>query len=269
MPSGGGTVLPGAMPFLHRWWGNPMFSWLARAWFKAPIHDVWCGMRGFRRDFWDSLRQRCAGMEFATEMVIRASHAGARISEVPITLHPDGRKSHGSHLRTFRDGFRNLAFYLMCSPRWLYVMPGVVLCLLGLLAYALALPNAHIAGLVFDAHTLLFGSMAVLAGYQLLWFAVLTKVFAIGEGLLPPDERLDRLRQIATPKRGVLLGLLAVAAGGALMGWAVVEWWHAGWGELSYPRTMRRVVPGVTLAVLGIQTVAASFMASLLAMRRN
>lgn len=269
LPSGGGKVLPGAMPFLHRWWGNPMFSWLARMWFKAPVHDVHCGMRGFRRDFWLALDQRCTGMEFATEMIIRASLGKARIAEVPITLHPDGRKAHGPHLRTFRDGFRHLRYYLMCSPRWLYVAPGLMLCGLGALAYVLALPNLRIGGLAFDANTLLFGSMGMLAGYQLLWFAFLTKLFAVGEGLLPASKFFDRLMGMATFKRGVLLGLAALAASGVLMGWAVLEWWHAGWGELSYPRTMRRVVPGVTLGVLGIQTMAASFMGSLLAMRRR
>ena len=131
LPAGGGTVKPGAMPFLHRWWGNPMFSFLVRLWFGAPIHDVYCGLRGFRRDFKQSLTQRCTGMEFATEMIIKASLKKAQIAEVPITLHPDGRKAHAPHLKTFRDGWRTLRFFLMCSPKWLFLVPGGILIFLG------------------------------------------------------------------------------------------------------------------------------------------
>jgi glycosyltransferase involved in cell wall biosynthesis len=127
LPSGGGSIAPGAMPKLHRWWGNPMFSWLARRWFGAPIHDVYCGLRGFTKDLYGRLDQRCTGMEFATEMIIKASLSGAAISEVPITLHVDGRKTRAPHLKTFRDGWRTLRFFLMCSPRWLFLMPGMLL----------------------------------------------------------------------------------------------------------------------------------------------
>jgi hypothetical protein len=131
------------MPFLHRWWGNPMFSVMARHWFKATaIHDVYCGLRGFSKEFYQRLNQRCTGMEFATEMIIKASLFREKISEVPITLHPDGRKSHPPHLRTFRDGWRTLRFFLMYSPRWLFVVPGILLILFGLIGYGLAMPGA-------------------------------------------------------------------------------------------------------------------------------
>ena len=124
LPSGGGVVKPGAMPFLHRAWGNPMFSFLARWWFKSPLHDVYCGLRGFRKDVYYLLDQRCTGMEFATEMIIKASLYGAKIAEVPITLHPDGRRDHAPHLRTFRDGWRTIRLFFICSPRWLFFVPG-------------------------------------------------------------------------------------------------------------------------------------------------
>ncbi len=127
LPSGGGTVLPGAMPLLHRWWGNPIFSLLVKRWFNAPINDVYCGLRGFTKDFYQDLNQRCSGMEFATEMIIKASLYKAKIAEVLITLHPDGRKSHAPHLKTFRDGWRTLRFFLMYSPRWLFLIPGALL----------------------------------------------------------------------------------------------------------------------------------------------
>src|SRR5215510_9803685 len=141
LPWGGGRVLPGAMPFLHRWWGNPMFSLMARIWFGAPIHDVYCGLRGITKELHKRLDQRCGGMEFATEMIIKSSLYGVRIAEVPISLHPDGRKSHPPHLKTFRDGWRTLRFFLMYSPRWLFLIPGIALILGGLLGYAIVLPG--------------------------------------------------------------------------------------------------------------------------------
>ena len=141
LPSGGGKVLPGAMPLLHRWWGNPMFSSMTRRMFHAPIHDVYCGMRGFTKEFYERCNPRCTGMEFATEMIIKASLYGENIAEVPITLHPDGRKTHAPHLKTFRDGWRTLRFFLMYSPRWLFLMPGVLLVLFGLIGYGIAMPG--------------------------------------------------------------------------------------------------------------------------------
>src|SRR5687767_11954142 len=193
LPVGGGRIMPGAMPFLHRWWGNPAFSLMVQRMFWAPIHDVYCGLRGFTRDLYDRLDQRCTGMEFATEMIIKASLHGARIAEVPITLHPDGRKSHAPHLRTFRDGWRTLRFFLMYSPRWLFLLPGLALILLGLGGYVLAMPGGKTLGVSFDAHTLLFASLAVICGYQSVLFAISTKTFAIAEGLMPPDPRITRL----------------------------------------------------------------------------
>src|SRR5262249_8865304 len=153
--------------------------------------------------------QRCTGMEFATEMIIKASLRGARIAEVPITLHPDGRRSHPPHLRTFRDGWRTLRFFLMFSPRWLFLAPGLLLILLGLLGYAVAMPVVTAMGLNFDAHTLLFASLAVICGYQSIQFAVFTKEFAISEGLLPDDARMERLREIASLENGLAAGGVA------------------------------------------------------------
>jgi glycosyltransferase involved in cell wall biosynthesis len=140
LKAGGGQIAPGAMPLLHRAWGNPMFSFLARWWFKSPLHDVYCGMRAFRKDTYYILDQRCTGMEFATEMIIKASLYKARIAEVPITLHPDGRKHHAPHLRTFRDGWRTIRFFFICTPRWLFLVPGLLLIFLGTAGYALAMP---------------------------------------------------------------------------------------------------------------------------------
>src|SRR5215471_17846820 len=172
-PWGGGRIMPGAMPFSHRWFGNPLLSMLVRGMFASKFHDVYCGMRGFTRDFYDRLDQRCTGMEFATEMIIKAGLHQAKIAEIPITLWPDGRKSHPPHLRTFRDGWRTLRFYLTYSPRWLFLYPGILASLIGLVGYAVALPATSFRGVTFDAHTLLFASLAILCGYQSITFAVL------------------------------------------------------------------------------------------------
>lgn len=269
LPAGGGTVLPGAMPFLHRWLGNPLLSALARGMFGAPVTDAYCGMRGFTRDLYERLDQRCTGMEFATEMIIKSSLYGARIAEVPITLHPDGRKAHGPHLRTFRDGWRTLRFFLLFSPRWLFLVPGIVLMLVGLVGYALALPGVTVFGARLDAHTLLAASLALLMGFQSVLFALLSKTFAVSEGLVPPDPRLARFFRVATLERGIGVSLVALAGGLALIGTAAWEWRASGFGPLDYPRTLRWVIPGVTLAALGFQTILSGFFVSILGMSRR
>jgi len=269
LPNGGGKILPGAMPFLHRWVGNPLFSRMARHMFAAPIHDVYCGLRGFKRDLYDRLELQCEGMEFATEMIIKASLRGARIAEIPITLHPDGRKTHAPHLRTVRDGWRTLRFFLIFSPRWLFLAPGFVLALLGLAGYAVALPGLTIAGATFDAHTLLFSSLAILMGYQSALFAICTKTFAINEGLLPTDPRVDRFFKVIYLERGLAIGALAFLAGSLLLGVGVLQWKSTHFGRLDYAVTMRWVIPGATLTALGFQTVLSSFFVSILGMKRR
>ena len=269
LPSGGGRIMPGAMPFSHRWLGNPLFSRMARHMFAVPIHDVYCGLRGFTRELYDRLDLRCEGMEFATEMIIKASLHGARISEIPITLHPDGRRTQAPHLRTIRDGWRTLRFFLVLSPRWLFLAPGFLLGLLGLAGYALALPGLKIAGVTFDAHTLLFSSLAILMGYQSVLFAICAKTFAINEGLLPKDPRVDRFSQVIYLERGLAIGALALLAGVILLGAAVLQWKSAHFGRLDYAVTMRWVIPGATLTALGFQTILSSFFVSILGMKHR
>lgn len=269
LPAGGGRIMPGAMPGLHRYWGNPMFSAMAQRWFRAPIHDVYCGLRGFRRDFHNELDQRCTGMEFATEMIVKSSLRAARIAEVPITLHPDGRTNRAPHLRTFRDGWRTLRFFLMYSPRHLFLIPGALLIALGLIGYALALPGVTIRGATLDAHTLLFSSLALICGYQSIVFAVFAKIFTIREKLLPEDARVSKLFTLVTLERGALGGVAASAFGAMLLAAAVSRWMQADFGRLDYASTMRLVVPGVTLTALGFQTVLSSFFMSMLGIQRR
>jgi len=269
LPSGGGRVLPGAMPPLHRWLGNPMLSALVRLMFRAPVSDTYCGMRGFTRELYDRLDQRCTGMEFATEMIIKSSLYGAQIAEVPITLHPDGRKAHGPHLRTFRDGWRTLRFFLMYSPRWLFLVPGLILLALGALGYLLALPGIEVFGAQLDAHTLLAASLALMMGYQSILFALFSKTFAISVGLMPDDHRLDRFFEWATLERGLFFGCVAMAIGLGLLIATTLTWREAQFGPLDYATTMRWVVPGVTLTILGFQTVLSGFFVSILGMSRR
>ncbi len=269
LPAGGGSIRPGAMPFLHRWIGNPFFSLLVRKWFGAPINDVYCGLRGFTKAMYERLDQRCTGMEFATEMIIKASLRGEKIAEVPITLYPDKRTSHAPHLKTFRDGWRTFRYFLMCSPRWLFLVPGGVFIAFGLLGYLVAMPGLRIGHSTFDAHTLLFASLAILCGYQCILFAIFAKTFATTEGFLPPDRHLERFFEVVNLEKGLVVAALAVLAGGSLLLVAVWQWWLTGFGHLDYARTMRFVVPGATLVALGFQTVFSSFFVSLLGMRRK
>jgi hypothetical protein len=242
---------------------------MTRSMFRAPIHDVYCGMRGFTKELYNRLNPRCTGMEFATEMIIKASLYGERIAEVPITLYPDGRKSHAPHLKTFRDGWRTLRFFLMYSPRWLFLMPGMLLVLLGLVGYGVAMPGLRFMGVTFDAHTLLFASLAILCGYQSILFAIFTKTFAIAEGLMPEDRRMIQFFKVVNLERGLSIALAALLIGFVLLLSAVNQWRLASFGTLDYAHTMRLVVPGVTLTALGFQTILSSFFASILGMRRR
>jgi len=226
-------------------------------------------LRGFTKELYDRLNLRCTGMEFATEMIIKSNIYGTRITEVPITLHPDGRKAHKPHLKTFRDGWRTLRFFLMYSPRWLFLYPGVFLIVLGILGYALALPGVTAIGVTFDAHTLLFSSLFVLLGYQSIAFAVFAKTFAISEGLLPENRRMTRFYQLVNLEKGLLVGAGGLVVGVLLLVAAVNQWRLHDFGHLDYAHTMRYVIPGFTLTAIGFQTILSCFFISILGMRRK
>lgn len=268
LPSGGGQVLPGAMPWLHQW-GNPALTWLVQKMFKAHIHDVYCGMRGFTKAHYQRLNQRCTGMEFATEMIIKSTLFGAEIREVPITLHPDGRKSHRPHLRTFRDGWRTLRFFLLLSPRWTFLFPGGALALVGLVGCLLALLRISLAGIAFDAHTLLLSVLALLVSAQLGTFAVMSKCFAVSEGILPKDARLERLTRHCTLERGLWAALGLVTLGTSVVVWQAWNWMSEGFGQLDYTTTMRWIIPAAGAIALGFQMAFSSFMLSVIQMARR
>ncbi len=269
LPAGGGQVLPGAMPFLHRFVGNPVLTRLARVMFSVPIRDIYCGMRGFSRAMYDRLDLHCTGMEFATEMIIKASAHQERIAELPITLHPDGRNGRPSHLRTFRDGWRTLRLFLLYSPRYLFIIPGLLLVLFGAIGYALALPGVQIAGANLDVHTLLVASLALIMGYQSILFGIFSKTYVIHEGLLPEDRRLTRLFEAFGLEWGLVIGAATFLLGTGLLAAVALQWSSVHFGPLDYPVTMRWVIPGVTACALGFQTILASFVMSILGLGKR
>jgi hypothetical protein len=264
-----GGIAPGAMPFLHKYVGNPGLTMLGRLFFHCPSGDFYCGMRGFTKSAYERMQLRTTGMEFATEMVVKSTLLGMRINEVPTTLSKDGR-SRPPHLRTFRDGWRTLRFFLLYSPRWLFLYPGVVFMILGAVLGALLLPGQRsIAGLTFDAHTLLYAASAVLLGFQAVAFATFSKLLGISQGLLPPDPRIDKVFHYVTLEVGLVIGavLLAAGLGGSL--WSVHLWGVTKFGPLDYARTMRLVIPSVLALALGVQIIFASFFGSFLRMARK
>ena len=264
-----GGILPGAMPPLHRYLGNPVLTGIGRLFFKSPVGDFHCGLRAFRKDAIERLDLRTLGMEFASEMVVKATAFGLRITEIPTTLSPD-RRDRAPHLRTWRDGWRHLRFLLLYSPRWLFLYPGIALFTLGIIFSAILLPGPRrIGAVVFDVHTLLFAAMAVLIGFQSVVFATFTKVFAISEGLLPEDPRLTRMFCYITLEVGLVAGALLILAGAGA--WVLgLEYWHIRhFGPLDPEKTLRIVIPGVVCFTLGFQVVLSSFFLSVLGMSRR
>ena len=264
-----GGIQHRAMPRLHRYIGNPVLTAIGRLFFPSPCGDFHCGMRAFRKDSFLQMNIRSTGMEFASEMVVKASLLQMRVSEVPTTLSPDGR-NRAPHLRTWRDGWRHLRFLLMYSPRWLFLNPGILFVAFGLFGCAMLLPGPRgVHGVILDVHTLLYAFASILLGVQLVAFAVFTKVFAISEGLLPEDPRLNKLFRHITLETGLLIGglLMFLGVGGsvfALSGWAMQSF-----GPLSTDHMLRIVMPSVFSLTLGVQIICSSFFLSILGLRRH
>jgi glycosyltransferase involved in cell wall biosynthesis len=269
LPSGGGAIAPGAMPWKNRWIGNPSLSFIGRLLFKSPARDFHCGLRAVARDKCRNLELKTTGMEFASEMVIKATLKSLRIAEVPITLHRDGR-SRPPHLKPWRDGWRHLRFMLIYSPNWLFLLPGMLLGGLGAAAgTALAFGPVRISSVEFSTGTLAVACMSVIIGTQLVAFAFFTKVFAIGEGLLPQSPRFSRLFKTFTLEKGIGFGLAILILGIGLLLHGFWIWKSAGYGVLSYADNMRRLLPAVTLIVVSMQTVFSSFFLSVLGLKTD
>jgi glycosyltransferase involved in cell wall biosynthesis len=265
-----GGVAKGAMPFLHRWLGNPVLSFLGRLFFSSEVGDFHSGLRGFRRSPILALDLRTTGMEFASEMVVKASVRGLRIAEVPVSLAPD-KRDRPPHLRTWRDGWRHLRFLLLYSPRWLFLYPGALLMVVGTLVGLWLLPGERALGsLRLDVHTLIYAAAAVVLGYQAVIFAVFTKTFAISEGLLPEDPRLTRLYRYVTLETGLAAGIALVIAGLVLAVMAIGIWQTQGFGPIiDVPRSLRVVIISSLAITLGVQTFFASFFLSVLGLSRR
>lgn len=264
-----GGIKPGAMPWLHRYVGNPVLTWIGRLLFRSPCGDFHCGLRGFSKEAIERLDLRTTGMEFASEMVVKATLHKMRITEVPTTLYPDGR-SRPPHLRSWRDGWRHLRFLLIYSPRWLFLYPGLLLMLLGLMITLWLLPGSRTVGNVtLDVHTLLYVAILILVGFQAVNFAVFTKVFAITEGLLPADPRLSKLLRFVSLEVGLFFGggLVLVGMVGSI--YAFGYWGMQSFGPLDPTKILRIVTPASLSLALGFQIVLSSFFLGVLRLGRR
>jgi len=264
-----GGIKPGAMPWKNRWIGTPALSAIGRIFFQSPVGDFNCGLRGFSADAFRKMKLRTTGMEFASEMIVKATLLKLRIAEVPTTLSPDGR-NRAPHLRPWRDGWRHLRFMLLCSPRWLFLYPGLLLVLSGLVTGACLLPGPRTIGNVtLDIHTLFYCAIGVLVGFQALLFAIFSKTFGMTEGLLPPDPKMRTFFRFFHLEMCLGVGILLVLAGLGGAVYSVTFWREQGFGALVPSHVMRIAIPsGVSLA-LGCQVVLSSFFLSLLRMGRR
>ena len=264
-----GGITPGAMPALNRYLGNPVLSTVGRLFFHSPAGDFHCGLRGFRKAAVMKMDLRTTGMEFASEMVVKATLQKMRIAEVPVTLSPDGR-SRPPHLRRWRDGWRHLRFLLLYSPQWLFLYPGLLMVLGGLIAGTWLLSGPIYIGRVgFDVQTLLYAAVAVVIGFQAMIFALFTKVFAISEGLLPDDPRISKLFRTINLERGIVTGVSLVLAGLCGSVYAVRLWDERAFGSLDPSITLRIIIPSVTALIVGFQIILSSFFLSVLVLKRK
>jgi len=264
-----GGIKRGAMPFLHKYLGNPVLSGIGRLFFRCPLGDFHCGLRGFNKQSIQTLNLQSTGMEFASEMVVKAAINKLDITEVPTILHPDGR-NRPPHLRTWRDGWRHLRFLLMFSPRWLFFYPGIILLLLGLASMLiLATGPKNIYGITFDIHTMLYAAMCIILGVQVVSFSLFTKIFAINLKLFPEKEIITKLLDIFTLEKGLIIGGLVTLIGFIGSIYSVFSWSEHSFGNLVPSSMMRLVIPFVTCIVVGIQVAFSSFFLSILQIKHK
>jgi glycosyltransferase involved in cell wall biosynthesis len=264
-----GGIAPGAMPPLHRYLGNPVLTGIGRMFFRSPVGDFHCGLRGFNRESVLRLGLSTEGMEFASEMVVRATVEGLRIVEVPAALSPDGR-SRPPHLRSFRDGWRHLRFLLLFSPRWLFLYPGAILMLVGIASMLWLLPGPRRVGPIgLDVNTLVYSSAAIVCGFQAVVFAVFAKVFAINARLLPADPRIQRFTSLVSIELGMAAGVVLLLAGLGAGAYAVGMWGRESFGALVPETSLRIVAPSATALILGLQLFFSSLFLGVLNLRRN
>ena len=260
-----GGVAKGAMPFLHRYLGNPVLSFIGRLFFGSKARDFHCGLRGFRQDIVSVLNLRTTGMEFASEMVVKATIFNLKITEVATTLSPDGR-SRPPHLRTWRDGWRHLRFLLIYSPRWLFLIPGVFLMLFGFILSVLIIqkPFEIIGNINLDTNTLLYAGAFMIVGFQAFIFGIFTRAYAVQAGFLPQNDQLIKWLDIVSLEKGLIAGLIIFFAGIFGTIHSLTLWNEVHFGRLDYPSILRIVIPSVVAIILGLQTILSSFFISVL-----
>jgi glycosyltransferase involved in cell wall biosynthesis len=264
-----GGIQSGAMPALHRYFGNPVLTGIGRLFFRTPFHDFHCGLRGFTRNAYERMGLRTTGMEFASEMVVKASLFKLHTCEVPTTLSPDRRRGK-SHIRSWHDGWRHLRFLLLYSPRWLFLYPGLALLLVGS-AFALwLLPGPRKVGHIFlDVHTLLYAVAAILTGFQAVVFAIFTKIFGITEGLLPEDPRLSKAFRFVTLEKGLLVGAALFFAGVSVACYSLLLWNRTGFGPMDPVVLVRLVAVAMVTTTMGVEIIFSSFFLSFLGLARK
>ena len=260
-----GGILPGAMPWHHRLIGNPVLSFVGRLLFRTPIKDFHCGLRGYDREAIRALHLRTTGMEFASEMVVKATLTGLRVTEVPTVLSPDGR-SRAPHLRSFRDGWRHLRFLLLFSPRWLFLYPGIALVVVGLLLGGVLLrgPVQLLPNITFDVHTFLMAAMFIIVGLQSISFAIIGRRFASRYGFIPRSEKFDKVLESLTLERILLVAVILMLAGAGSLFWGLEQWAARNFGALNTSRTLRIMIIAMTALVSGLQLMMSGFMSSMI-----
>ena len=264
-----GGIKPGAMPPLHRYLGNPLLTAVGRVFFRSPCGDFHCGLRGFDREAIQALDLQAPGMEFASEMVVKATIRRLRITEVPTTLSPDGR-SRPPHLKSWRDGWRHLRFLLLFSPSWLFLFPGAALFLIGLATMIWLLPAPRtVAGVTLDIHTLFYAALAVVVGVYSMQFWVFAKIYGMREGIVPPDPRFSAMMRVVTLEVGLIVGALLLLFGLVLGIYALGAWGSSEFGPLSPERAMRLVIPSGTAILLAFQIAYGAFFVSVLEIRAS
>jgi glycosyltransferase involved in cell wall biosynthesis len=264
-----GGIAPGAMPPLHRYLGNPVLSFIGRLFFRSKIGDFHCGLRGFRRDSALALNLQAAGMEFASELVVKAALAGQKVTEVPTTLAKDGR-SRPPHLHTWRDGWRHLRFLLLFSPRWLFFLPGLALLIAGLVIGAIVVPHPfRVGNVTFDVDTLVAASAMVVIGFQSVLFWLFTQVYAGSEGFLPEEPKVTRLLEKLSLERGLLLGGAIGLAGLAGLIFSLLYWNGQKFSHLNYEHSLRLMIPSVTALIVSCQIILGTFFLSILGIKHT
>jgi glycosyltransferase involved in cell wall biosynthesis len=262
-----GGIRSGAMPWKNRYLGNPILTAIGRLLLRCPAGDFHCGLRGFSAEAFRRMDLRTTGMEFASEMVIKATLLKMRIEEVPVTLSPDGR-NRPPHLRPWRDGWRHLRFMMLFSPRWLLLYPGLLLTLTGLCGVGrLMLGPVHLGPVTLSVHTMVYFAAMVMIGFQVTLFSLFARIFAFEEGLLPEDQGLKRLHSLFTLEKGLIFGSLVLLAGLALAIGSVADWAGQSFGNLDPEHVMRLVIPATMLVTVGVQTIFSSFFFSILGLR--